>query len=74
MRFNDDDLKTLKEEINTQKGNWIDCPIRPFLALIARLEAAEKCVEATRKWLVSLGPQEDIDLSMIKWRKAKGEE
>ena len=41
-------------------------------ALIRRLEAAETCLEATRKWLVNLGPQEDIDLTMIAWRKAVG--
>lgn len=65
----DEDLKRLSKALNE-----IDHPVvyRLVQAILARMEAGERCIEATRKWLVNQGPQEDIDLTMIEWRKAAG--
>lgn len=71
--FTDDYLKMLKRSIYAAKqdkpGFRVGSLPESLEALVARLEAAEDCVEATRKWLVNLGPQEEIERTMIKWRK-----
>lgn len=81
MPFTDDDLKRLKElYTNAQASGWSvieEMEFNDFFekhldALLARLEAAEDCIEATRRWLVNQGPQMDIDLTMISWRQKAG--
>jgi hypothetical protein len=69
MAFTDDDLKRLKEYINAPNFAYTEgCP--DFLkahALLARLEAAEKCVEKA-----VLCPSLEWDKHHESWRKAAG--
>jgi hypothetical protein len=68
MKFTDDDLKRLKEMIVAYD------PRLKLPYLIARLEAAERCIEQAKSYI-----QPDIDKGTFTlgsyevWRKAKGE-
>lgn len=80
MTFTDDDLKRLKGQFDTRKGVSND----DIIALIARLEAAEKTIY---KWIelddsIALGSSSDFEThnkiveaakeAMDAWQKAAG--
>jgi len=79
MPFDDNDLKRLKDEANrTDLGNHyrsFDMPMATFLAILARLEAAEKVVlmaKAKREAGDMLGGTDDIYDAEEAWRKVCG--
>lgn len=48
MPFTDDDMKQLKESLNTYQDDQSQCyRVMEFKALVARLEAAEACISDT---------------------------
>ena len=48
MAFTDEDLKRLKDDLADESTLTIDLDIEEGMALIARLEAAEACIEEAK--------------------------
>lgn len=68
MSFSDEDLKRLREEMGTvEQERWIrgETNVAPIEALIARLEAAERCAGH----LNNVAPGCEL---YVAWRKAAG--
>jgi hypothetical protein len=61
MIFTDNDLKRLKDELDAVRPRRIAIQ---FEALLARLEAAEKCINGSKGYVLDLG---DIQA----WKKTK---
>lgn len=85
MTFTDDDLKRLKDAINSlftqmEPGDrYLNIERHDVKALLARLEAAEWCasnLDANHDVLEGVNDEDDmalIDDALKAWRKAKGE-
>jgi hypothetical protein len=75
MVFTDDDLKRLKEWLEKPKKDtvaWYDCTNQRFMALLARLEAAETIIWLTPSNMTNCKEGSILDGAIQAWRKAAG--
>jgi hypothetical protein len=73
MSFSDDDLKRLKDKVpDLNLGNPLVLERHQVIALLARLEAAERALKIANECRMGAAPIEDFIKAYSKWRKAAG--
>lgn len=73
MSFSDEDLKRLKESLDTYEDNQQQCyRVKEFKALLTRPEAAEALAEYGKKFSGSYEECQKHQSVLQSWRKAAG--